>query len=56
MPSSGEINFTVVDVCLSLDKIENTFEGDFDKLDGISYFSEDFGSMLEDQILNQCSD
>jgi phosphomannomutase len=42
MPSSGEINFTVVDVGLSLDKIENTFEGDFDKLDGISYFSEDF--------------
>ena len=42
MPSSGEINFTVVDVGLSLDKIENTFEGDFDKLDGISYFSDDF--------------
>ena len=42
MPSSGEINFTVQDVGLSLNKIENTFEGDFDKLDGISYFSEDF--------------
>ena len=42
MPSSGEINFTVLDVGLSLDKIENTFEGDFDKLDGISYFSDDF--------------
>ncbi|MFL2696711.1 MAG: hypothetical protein ACJ0F5_04045 [Candidatus Actinomarina sp.] len=54
MPSSGEINFTVQDVGLSLNKIENTFEGDFDKLDGISYFSDDFGSMLEDQILNQC--
>ena len=42
MPSSGEINFTVQDVGLSLNKIENTFEGDFDKLDGISYFSDDF--------------
>ena len=42
MPSSGEINFTVEDVGLSLNKIENTFEGDFDKLDGISYFSQDF--------------
>ena len=42
MPSSGEINFTVQDVGLSLNKIENTFEGEFDKLDGISYFSDDF--------------
>ena len=24
------------------EKIENSFEGEFDKLDGISYFSEDF--------------
>ena len=42
MPSSGEINYTVEDVGISLDKIENSFEGDFDKLDGISYFSDNF--------------
>jgi phosphomannomutase len=42
MPSSGEINYTVNDVGMSLDKIENSFEGNFDKLDGISYFSDNF--------------
>ncbi len=42
MPSSGEINYTVKDVDESLEKIENSFEGDFDKLDGISYFSDNF--------------
>ena len=41
-PSSGEINFIVEDVETSLEKIENSFEGEFDKLDGISYFSDDF--------------
>ena len=41
-PSSGEINYIVEDVETSLKKIENSFEGDFDKLDGISYFSKDF--------------
>ena len=30
MPSSGEINYTVEDVGISLDKIENSFEGNFD--------------------------
>ena len=42
MQSSGEINYIVEDVAISLDKIENTFEGDFDKLDGLSYFSDNF--------------
>ena len=41
-PSSGEINYIVDDVETSLKKIENSFEGEFDKLDGISYFSDDF--------------
>ena len=41
-PSSGEINYIVDDVEISLKKIENSFEGEFDKLDGISYFSDDF--------------
>ena len=41
-PSSGEINYIVEDVEISLKKIENSFEGEFDKLDGISYFSDDF--------------
>ena len=41
-PSSGEINYMVEDVETSLKKIENSFEGEFDKLDGISYFSDDF--------------
>ena len=41
-PSSGEINYTVEDVETSLKKIENSFEGEFDKLDGLSYFSDNF--------------
>ena len=41
-PSIGEINFIVDDVVKSLKKIESSFEGEFDKLDGISYFSSDF--------------
>ena len=41
-PSSGEINYVVEDVETSLKKIENSFQGKFDKLDGISYFSDDF--------------
>ena len=41
-PSSGEINYMVEDVEKSLNKIENSFEGQFDKLDGISYFADDF--------------
>lgn len=41
-PSSGEINYIVEDVEISLKKIENSFEGEFDKLDGITYFSDDF--------------
>ena len=41
-PSSGEINYIVEDVETSLKKIENSFEGEFDKLDGISYFSDNF--------------
>jgi len=41
-PSSGEINYIVDDVEISLKKIENSFEGEFDKLDGITYFSDDF--------------
>ena len=39
-PSSGEINFEVKSVEESLRKIENSFEDSFDKLDGISYFTE----------------
>ena len=42
MPSSGEINYVVEDVGMSLDKIESAFEGDFDKLDGLSFFSNNF--------------
>ena len=41
-PSSGEINYMVEDVEISLKKIEDSFEGQFDKLDGISYFADDF--------------
>ena len=41
-PSSGEINYMVEDVEISLKKIENSFGGQFDKLDGISYFADDF--------------
>ncbi len=41
-PSSGEINFEVVNVEESLEKIENYFEDSFDKLDGISYFADNY--------------
>jgi phosphomannomutase len=41
-PSSGEINFTVEDVNISLDNIKKVFSGKFDELDGLSYFDENF--------------
>ncbi len=41
-PSSGEINFAVEDVDSSLEKIKTVFTGDFDELDGLSYFDENF--------------
>ena len=41
-PSSGEINFEVEDVEKSLEKIKTVFTGDFDELDGLSYFDENF--------------
>ena len=41
-PSSGEINFEVKSVDESLNKIENSFENSFDKLDGISYFADNY--------------
>jgi len=41
-PSSGEINFTVDDVYNSLEKIKSVFTGNFDELDGLSYFDENF--------------
>jgi len=41
-PSSGEVNFVVEDVESSLEKIKTVFTGDFDELDGLSYFNENF--------------
>ena len=41
-PSSGEINFTVKDVNISLNKIKTVFSDNFDELDGLSYFDETF--------------
>ena len=41
-PTSGEINFEVTSVKESLEKIENSFENSFDKLDGISYFADNY--------------
>ncbi len=41
-PSSGEINFEVESVDESLKKIENSFKNSFDKLDGISYFDDNY--------------
>jgi len=41
-PSSGEINFEVKNVKESLSKIESYFENPFDKLDGISYFADNY--------------
>ena len=41
-PSSGEINFEVKNVEDSIQKIEHYFDNSFDKLDGISYFSDNY--------------
>ena len=41
-PSSGEINFIVDSVDNSLKKIKQVFEGNFDEMDGLSYFDENF--------------
>ena len=41
-PTSGEINFTVKNVDNSLKKVKTVFSGNFDELDGLSYFGEDF--------------
>ena len=41
-PTSGEINFTVDNVNNSLEKIKSVFTGNFDELDGLSYFDENF--------------
>ena len=41
-PSSGEVNFVVEDAESSLKRIKNVFTGDFDELDGLSYFDENF--------------
>ena len=41
-PSSGEVNFVVEDVDSSLEKIKTVFTGDFDELDGLSYFDKNF--------------
>ncbi len=41
-PSSGEINYVVEDVESSLEKIKTVFTGEFDELDGLSYFDENF--------------
>ena len=54
-PSSGEINFVVDDVGSSLEKIKTVFTGNFDELDGLSYFDENFwfnvrGSNTENKL------
>ena len=41
-PSSGEINFIVKDVSDSITKVEQKFENSFDKLDGLSYFDQNY--------------
>ena len=41
-PSSGEINFEVKNVDESLEKVEKYFENSFDKLDGLSYFADNY--------------
>jgi len=41
-PSSGEINFTVNNVDESISLVKNSFEKEFDTLDGISYFEDDY--------------
>ncbi len=54
-PSSGEINFEVEDVLDSLNSIESSFGGSFDKLDGLTYFADDYwfnirGSNTEEKL------
>ena len=54
-PSSGEINFEVDDVIDSLNKIEDSFDGSFEKLDGLTYFADDYwfnirGSNTEEKL------
>ena len=41
-PSSGEINFNVKNVDESISIVQNSFEKEFDTLDGISYFEDDY--------------
>jgi phosphomannomutase len=41
-PSSGEINFNVKNVDESISIVKNSFEKEFDTLDGISYFDDDY--------------
>ena len=41
-PSSGEINFNVKNVDESISMVKNSFEKEFDTLDGISYFEDDY--------------
>ena len=41
-PSSGEINFNVKNVDESISIVKNNFEKEFDTLDGISYFEDDY--------------
>jgi phosphomannomutase len=41
-PSSGEINFSVKNVDESISIVKNSFEKEFDTLDGISYFEDDY--------------
>lgn len=41
-PSSGEINFNVKNVDESIALVQNSFEKEFDTLDGISYFEDDY--------------
>ena len=41
-PSSGEINFNVKNVDESIAIVQNSFEKEFDTLDGISYFEDDY--------------
>jgi phosphomannomutase len=41
-PSSGEVNFNVKNVDESISIVKNSFEKEFDTLDGISYFEDDY--------------
>jgi len=54
-PSTGEINFTVEDINESISKIENIFEGEFDRTDGLSCQQRNFwfnvrGSNTENKL------